>query len=131
MSLLDRQCEHTQRIGELLAYAKGAGMRVRVDSWNRTIEEQKANVAKGVSKTMESPHLDKLATDIYIVLAGAVVYVTDGSPPEHKAMYRVLGTYWESRGGRWGGRFGLEDQPASVQAVKLGWDSYHFETRNA
>lgn len=130
MSLTDRQCAHTKRMGELIIYAISAGLSVKVVEWNRLLATQKEYVDKGVSKTLDSAHLVNCATDLYIVLNGQVLYVTNDSPEEHKRMYRLLGTYWESRGGRWGGRFGLEKNPAAIQAGALGWDCPHFETPN-
>jgi hypothetical protein len=38
--------------------------------------------------------------------------------------YRPIGIYWESLGGRWGGRFGVKKDEYEF---KIGWDSNHFE----
>lgn len=131
MTLLERQCLHTERIGLLLGCAKALGMKVKVVEWNRLLSTQKEYVAAGKSKTLASTHLDNCGTDIYVVAGGRAVVLVDKSPESDNALYRQLGAFWESLGGRWGGRFGLENQPAAVRAVKIGWDPYHFETPDA
>lgn len=120
MSLTERQCAHTKRMAELIIYAISAGLSVKVVEWNRLLATQKEYVDKGVSKTMDSKHLENCATDLYII--------KNGAPTTNLEDYRVLGVYFENRGGRWGGRFGVAPND---QATKLGWDPYHFETPNA
>lgn len=68
------------------------------------------------SQTLRSKHLDKLAIDLNLFISGK--YITD---PEK---YRPLGEYWESLGGRWGGRFGIKKKDYDS---RIGWDSRHFE----
>lgn len=68
------------------------------------------------SKTLKGKHLDKLAADYTLFIAGKYI--------KNKEKYRPLGEYWESLGGRWGGRFGVKPQD---YAVSVGWDSGHFE----
>jgi len=134
MTLTDRQCAHTSRMGLLIVYANSAGLSVKVSEWNRLLSTQKEYVAKGVSKTLDSKHLENLATDIYIIIGGKAIFCDNDSPAEHKAAYRLLGVYWECRGGRWGGRFhdaaawrkkyGREFDPSK----DIGWDCYHMES---
>ena len=121
MSLSKRQCEFTAALAKLILKAGELGFDVKVQELNRTVETQKQYVAEGKSKTMNSRHLDKLAADI-------VLFLKDGgiASAEH---YRGLGEYWESLGGRWGGRFGLENEAKEVQDAKMGWDHPHFEFR--
>lgn len=124
MTLTDRQVLHTSRMGKLICFAGAKGISIKVQEWNRDLETQKAYVAKGVSKTLKSDHLDKCATDIYVIVNGA--------PTENLEDYRVLGEYWEANGGQWGGRFvdraafkaqhGRDFDPAK----DLGWDVYHM-----
>lgn len=127
MTLSERQCAHTKRIGELIVYANAAGLSVKVVEWNRLLETQKEYVAKGVSWTLNSAHLDNCATDIYII--------KNSAPTKNLEDYRMLGVYWENRGGRWGGRF----KPNAAKFMKangrafdpakdIGLDPYHFET---
>jgi hypothetical protein len=124
MNLSERQAAFTLALGKLIIHADDLGLRVKIQEVNRTIEEQRQNMAAGVSKTMDSRHLDKLAADLYILLPSgeAVLDLPDA--------YRPLGQFWESLGGRWGGRFGLEDKP-ELWATRIGWDPYHFEFRKA
>lgn len=129
MTLTERQVLHTLRIARMIAFAYDRGIQVKVQEWNRDLETQKRYVMEGVSKTLNSKHLDKLATDIYIIV--------DGAPTSNLEDYRVLGVFWESLGGRWGGRFvdraaflakhGREFDPEK----DLGWDCYHHETADA
>ncbi len=126
MSLTDRQVLHTSRMGKLICFAGAKGIQVKVVEWNRLLETQQEYVAKGVSKTLNSKHLENCATDLYIIVNGA--------PTEDMEQYRALGEYWESVGGRWGGRFhdaaawlakhGRDFDPAK----DLGWDCPHMET---
>ena len=120
MTLSEQQCRFTFNLSRLIAQAVGLGYEIKILEVNRTVETQKEYVAKGVSWTMDSRHLDKLAADVMIYKNGLVV--------EDEA-YRPLGVYWESLGGRWGGRFGLEKEPKAVQDAKIGKDQYHFEMR--
>lgn len=119
MSLSDRQCSFTKALAQLILYIDAKGYQVKIQELNRTLDQQKAYVAQGVSKTLDSRHLDKLAADL--------ILFKDGVPVSDQEAYRAFGECWERLGGRWGGRFGLEDQPPQVQAMKLGWDPDHFE----
>lgn len=126
MTLTERQVLHTTRMGKLIVYANANGLRIKVQEWNRLLATQKEYVASGVSKTLNSKHLDNCATDVYII--------SEGVPTPKLEVYRILGTYWESLGGRWGGRFinasefkaknGRDFDPAK----DIGWDPYHLET---
>lgn len=120
-TLTDQQCAFTMALARLILKAEGLGFKIKIHELNRDIETQKKYVVEGKSKTMNSRHLDKLAADLVLVKDGMVI--TDGE------VFRPLGVYWESLGGRWGGRFGLENLPRAEQDAKLGWDSPHFEFR--
>ncbi len=121
MDLGARQREFSHALALLILHAESLGFGVSVREVGRNIETQRKNVAEGRSKTLDSRHLDFLAADLVLYKDGRVI--TSGEE------FRALGEYWESIGGRWGGRFGFEDQPKEVQSVKLGWDSPHFEFR--
>ena len=113
-------------MGKLFTFADHLGLRVKVQEWNRDLATQRRYVEMGVSKTLNSKHLDNCATDIYIVLNGAVA--TDNN------MYRPLGEYWESLGGRWGGRFvdmaafKAKNNRDFDPKIDIGWDPVHFES---
>jgi len=117
--LSDQQCVFTHNLAKLILKIVGFGYETKIQELNRTLETQQEYVKSGKSKTLNSKHLDKLAADIVIFKNGVAIL----SGPE----YRPLGEFWESLGGRWGGRFGLEDQPKEVQDKELGWDCCHFE----
>lgn len=68
------------------------------------------------SKTVKSKHCDRCAIDLIIF--------KDGKPQWTGDIYRAVGEYWESLGGRWGGRFGVTPDKY-IDAV--GWDPGHFE----
>ena len=134
VTLTERQCLHTLRVGQLIVYASSMGVSIKVLEWNRDIETQKRYVSEGVSKTMDSRHIDNCATDFVVVISGSTIFVGNDSPEEHKAIYRVLGTYAESRGLRWGGRFVdrgafKEKHGREFDSSKdLGWDCGHVES---
>lgn len=116
MTLTARQCLHTIRMGKLIMYANiTLGLSIKVLEWNRLLATQKEYVASGVSKTLNSKHLDNCATDLVIV--------KNGTPQWDKELYRNMGMYWEGMGAgaNWGGRFG--ETP-----TELGWDCGHFES---
>ncbi len=112
MTLTERQCQFTKALGYLIAQASAQGFGIKIVELNRLLETQKLYVLKGVSKTMDSRHLDNLAVDIILYKDGVLV-------PYGEA-YRPLGVYWESIGGRWGGTFG-------ATPGKIGWDPGHME----
>lgn len=92
---------------------------VRIE-WMRSVETQRLMVARGASKTMNSKHLEGLASD-FCFLADVL---DDGKLNFNVEKYRQLGEYWEILGGRWGGRFG---QPKRNRDAPFGWDAGHFE----
>lgn len=121
ITLGQRQCEFTHALALLIIHAASKGLHVKIQELNRTIQTQKEYVAGGVSKTLDSRHLDKLAADIYIY------DLETKAPTANKELYRGLAEYWESLGGRAGFRFGLEHLTKTEQNAKIGWDPYHFE----
>lgn len=85
----------------------------------RSIETQRIYVARGASKTMNSKHLEGLAIDIAFLKD-----ITDDGKINYDAeKYRTYGVFWESIGGRWGGRFGDDPKTEKIE----GWDLGHFE----
>ena len=120
MELSKQQRKFTLALGKLIIFINERGYEVKIHELNRTIEQQRRYIKDGASKTKDSRHLDNLAADI-------VIFKDDKVIPDYE--YRQFGERWEFLGGRWGGRFGLEDQPREVQDVKLGWDAGHMEFR--
>jgi len=116
-----RQCAFTSALAELILRINERGYQVKIQELNRTLETQQEYVKQGVSKTLDSRHLDKLAADI--------VLFKDGNLVQDKEEYRQFGEHWEKLGGRWGGRFGLENESKEIQDAKIGWDPPHMEYR--
>mgnify|MGYP001618696930 FL=1 len=115
LSLGEKQCDFTFMVARLIMQACALGYEIKVQEWNRLLETQKEYVAKGVSKTLNSKHLDNLAVDIYLYKAGKVIMGGED--------YRALGEYWEGlRPGVsiWGGRWGAKEG-------QIGFDPVHFQ----
>jgi len=75
----------------------------------RTKYQQEHYVARGLSETMNSAHLNRLAIDLN--------FFRDGKWIQDIEAIRPVGEYWESLDANhtWGGTW--------------GWDPCHFETR--
>lgn len=119
MTLREKQSLFAEKLGQLLSHASLLGTPVIILELHRSIETQRAYVARGASKTMASKHLEGLAVDLCFLED----LKDDGKLNYEPEKYRALGEFWESLGGRWGGRFG--DNPATTKIE--GWDSGHFE----
>lgn len=68
------------------------------------------------SKTKINKHGNKLSVDFNLF--------KNGKYTSRKEDYRLIGEYWESLNGKWGGRFGVAKKD---YAYKVGWDSNHFQ----
>lgn len=94
---------------EFLARLTEAGIPVLVVDTRRTPEEHAANLAKGVSWTKHSKHLDGDAMDVvpYSIfqLVGPDKLQWDISDP----VWQKIGTIAEALGLRWGGRWTQKD----------------------
>ena len=119
MTTRQKQAQFSKMLGQLLVQAILIGTPVVILELYRSIETQKQYVARGASKTLNSRHIEGLAVD----LAFLEDIEDDGKINFSAEKFRILGEYWESIGGRWGGRFG--DNPATPQIE--GWDAGHFE----
>ena len=118
-SLRRRQARFSHMLGLLLTKATVFQTPVVILEMYRSVEQQRINVARGVSKTMNSKHLDGLAVD----LAFLSDLEDDGKINYSPEKYKDLGVFWESIGGRWGGRFGDDPKTEKIE----GWDAGHFE----
>jgi len=117
MKLSEKQQIFARNVGLLLNWIYSH------DNWGVTVGEvwrpqemQEIYYQQGKTKTLSSKHTQRLAIDLNLFIAGK--YVTD---PEK---YRPLGEFWESLGGRWGGRFSIAKKDYDS---KVGWDSGHCE----
>lgn len=94
---------------ELLARLTEAGVPVAIIQTSRTPEEHAANLAKGVSWTQHSKHLDGDAIDIcpyeIFALTGGAKLAWDASLP----VWQKVGPIGEKLGLRWGGRWQQKD----------------------
>lgn len=98
MTLSEKQREFVRMIGKLIDFGTAQGYEFTFGEGFRTPEQAALNAARGIG-TKNSLHTIRLACDLNLFVAGE--YITDGGHPA----YKVLGEYWESIGGAWGGRF--------------------------
>jgi len=96
MTLNHKQQQFTVMIGKLIIWASDNGYGLTFGEAFRTPEQAKLNAKNGAGIT-NSLHTQRLAIDFNLFING--VWQTDSSA------FLPLGTYWESLGGRWGGRF--------------------------
>lgn len=115
-SLSRRQRDFSLMVARLIDFIYSNGMECTGGELWRTPYQQAKYFLDGKSKTLHSKHLQRLAIDLNLFINNR--YITD---PEK---YRPLGEYWESIGGRWGGRFGVDKKDYDK---KIGWDVGHFE----
>lgn len=109
MRLSEKQQEFTKDIASLIVYADTIGIQLTFGHAYRDKETQRRLVDKGLSKTMNSNHLKRLAVDFNFFINGELTY--------DKERLKELGAFWESLNdkNRWGGNF------------KTFTDTPHFE----
>ena len=94
---------------ELLARCVEAGIPVIIIDTLRTMQEQEANIAKGVSWTLNSKHLTGDAIDIcpfsQYDAHGADKLLWEASD----LIWQRIGALGEALGRRWGGRWKVKD----------------------
>lgn len=115
MKLSENQMIFTKNIASLINYAHSIGIQLTFGHAYRDKETQRRLVDKGLSKTMNSNHLRRLAVDFNFFINGELTYDFDKIKP--------LGDYWESLhpANRWGGDFNKDN-------IKNGFvDTPHFE----
>lgn len=112
MKLSSKQIEFTKNIAGLIAYADMIGIGLTFGHAYRDKETQKRLLDKGLSKTMNSYHLKRLAVDFNFFINGKLTY--------EKEKIQELGDFWETLHpkNRWGGNF------------KSFLDTPHFEMRD-
>lgn len=97
MSLGDKQRKFTRMVGLLIEWAYANGYELTVGDAYR---DPRLHGAMGESKgygAASSCHKLRLAIDFNLFRDGVFLQATE----DHK----LLGEYWESMGGSWGGRF--------------------------
>jgi len=121
MTLREKQTRFWFLVSQLILKSVLLRTPIFILEWMRSSEQQKINVARGVSKTMKSKHLEGLAIDIVFLED-----MQDDNKLNYSAdKYKILGEYWESldENNVWGGRFG--DNPLTDKIE--GWDAGHFQ----
>lgn len=108
MKTSEKQMVFTYLIGKLIVYANEV---LRADLSQREVWREKRRqedlVKQGFSKTLNSKHLQALASDFVLFRDGKPVW--DSNDP----LWVAIGEYGEDIGLTWGGRW--------------GWDAGHFE----
>lgn len=96
------------KIASLLTKAKDLSIPLICFTFYRSQSEQDKMVEEGKSFTRHGKHTKWLAMDFVIYENGKCIW-------ENDFRYNILGVYWESLGGTWGGRWNNLN------------DIYHFE----
>ena len=97
MTLGQKQRQFTRLIGKLIEYAYQHGFELTVgDAYRDPRLHGEVGVKKGYGHP-KSAHKQRLAIDLNLFKDGKYLDKTED--------HRVLGEYWESMGGSWGGRF--------------------------
>ncbi|WP_422858761.1 hypothetical protein ACOKFD_15580 [Flagellimonas sp. S174] len=117
MRLSERQRIFTKNIGCLILHAESIGIGLTFGHAWRSLEEQRRLKSEGLSQTLNSRHLDRLAVDFNFFVDGQLTYDFDTIKP--------LGDYWESlhTDNRWGGDFNGNDKEDGFV------DTPHFEMK--
>lgn len=84
-------------VPQLIMHAYSLGYEITLGEVERSqaVADANARAGKGISNSL---HGKRLAIDLHLFRDGK--YLTDTES------HRLLGEYWESIGGSWGGRFG-------------------------
>ena len=96
MTLGEKQRKFTRMIADLIIFAYDNGYELTFSEAYRTPEQAKLNAKSGTG-IKNSLHTQRLAVDFNLFKEG--VYLTKTTD------HQPLGEYWESIGGKWGGRF--------------------------
>ncbi len=99
MTLREQQSKFATMTAQLILWCQEQGYEVTLGEAYRTKAQQEIYVAEGKSQTMRSKHLNRLAVDLNLFVAGK--YQTS------MAAYAPLGAYWTSLdpGCVWGGNW--------------------------
>ena len=119
MGLSDEQWEFTKDICMLVFFADANHFKLTGGELYRTVEQQALYVKSGLSQTMNSGHLVRLAQDFNIFkdIDGVVGFDYLASPAQMEAHAKLLGKFWASL------------SPKNVSGFDWGWDYGHFERK--
>jgi hypothetical protein len=109
MTLSDHQWAFLQDVAKLITFCAGNGIKLTGGELWRTHEQQLIYVKAGMSKTMDSKHLKRLAIDLNLFINGELRH--------DKEAFKVPAEYWASL------------SPENVSGYFWGWDFNHFERR--
>jgi len=108
MTQTEKRVKFFQDIALFITQLANEGIQFMPFSFYRSIEEQKALVKQGMSKTLNSKHLRWLAIDLVLIENGKPIW-------KRTSTYDRAGEIWKQLGHVWGGDF------------KELSDIYHFE----
>ena len=109
MTLREKQSVFLKNVALLIGWAFDNGFELTGGELQRTREQQEVYVNEGLSKTMNSQHLKKLAIDLNLFV--------NGKYQRNREAYRPLAEYWKSL------------HPDNVAGYDWGWDANHFEMK--
>lgn len=99
MKMVNQQDAFLKNVMDLLRFTWNKGFKVTGGELMRTVDQQGLYYARGLTKTMDSKHLKKLAIDLNFFYNN--VWVTD------KSGLQEIGDYWEwlDERNQWGGNW--------------------------
>jgi len=106
MKTSDKQWLFLLDIAKLIQYADTKGYKLTGGEAYRTMYQQEKYLADGLSKTLDSQHLKRLAMDFNLFIDGDIQWNLSDE-------WKVLGAYWESlsKENEWGGNWRFLDVP--------------------
>lgn len=107
--LLQHQFKFAYNLGRLLQYIFQEGYTCTMGESFRTPEQQAIYLKKGLTKTSNSRHMQRLAVDINIFKDGQLLTKSDD--------YLPFAKYWQQL------------SPDNVAGAYWGWDAGHFEMK--
>ena len=99
MKLSQHQQVFVQQTAQLIIRANSLGVNLTFGEAYRTLEQQSIYFRDGLTRTMDSYHMTRLAVDFNFFIKGELVY--------RHPLISLLGNYWESLDikNTWGGHF--------------------------
>ena len=109
MSLTKKQFEFSKNVAKLISFAYSKGYTITLGEAYRTMYQQREYVRQGLSKTLKSAHLNRLAIDLNLFKDGKYLATSKD--------YKQLAEYWKTL------------NPANEAGYYWGWDANHFEMK--
>jgi hypothetical protein len=106
-NLSEHQIKFTHDICLLVMELKHRNIEVVFEEFKRTPEQQELYFKQGLSKTLLSAHINKLAGDLSLF--------KDGKYTQEKEIYKIASEIW------------LELDEHNISGFTWGWDYNHFE----